>query len=235
MRQIAPALWVVETPLRGPAFGLPGVWVEVGRRMSICRLGGGRLWIHCPAPLTDELRRSLEALGEPRFVVPANAYHGHRFMEEYRAAYPAVELFATPGLERRRKDLEFDAVLGDVPDPRWCEDLDQAVFLGHHVPEVVFLHRASRTLIVGDLVTGPFPPGSLSARSRLYWRVEGIAEEPGTMRTYRLTTRDRRAARAALERILEWDFDRVLVGHGEPVETDGHAAFERAMAWLTGS
>lgn len=200
--------------------------------MTVCRLGSGELWIHSPAPLTDELRDSLQALGEPRFVVAANAYHGHRFMEQYRDAYPGIELFAAPGLDRRRKDLAFDALLGSVPDPRWSEVLDQEVFLGHLVPEVVFLHRASRTLIVGDLVNGPFSRASMPRASRMYWRVEGLSAEPATIRTYRVTTRNRRAARRSIERILEWDFDRLLVGHGESIETGGRAAFERAMAWL---
>jgi hypothetical protein len=232
MREIGPALWVFEAPHRGPAFGLPLLSVEMGRRMTVCRLGDGKLWIHSPAPLTDELRASLETLGDPRFVVAANAYHGHVFMEQYRDAYPGLELFAAPGLDRRRKDLAFDALLGSVPDPRWSGELDQEVFLGHFVPEVVFLHRASRTLILGDLVTGPFPRASVSLISWLYWRVEGVSGEPVTMLTYRVTTRNKRAARASVERILEWDFDRILVGHGQSVETGGRAAFERAMAWL---
>lgn len=234
MREIAPGLWVIEVPLRGPAFGLPKLTVDVGRRMSVCRLRSGELWIHSPAPLTVGLRDSLAVLGEPRFVVGSNAYHGHRFMEQYREAYPGVELFAPPGLDRRRKDLPFDALLGSVPDPRWREELDQEVFLGHLVPEVVFLHRASRTLIVGDLVTGPFRRASLPLISRLYWWAEGISREPATTRSFRLTTRNRQAARGSLERILGWDFDGILVGHGEPVHAGGRAALERAMAWLAG-
>src|SRR5436309_5795621 len=115
MRKIAPALYVVEGPLRGPAFGIPKLSVEVGRRMTVCRLSSGELWIHSPAPLTVELRKSLDALGKPRFVVAANAYHGHVFMEQYRDAYPGLELFAAPGLDRRRKDLSFDGLLGSIP------------------------------------------------------------------------------------------------------------------------
>ena len=69
---------------------------------------------------------------------------------------------------------------------------------------------------------------------RLYWWAEGISREPATMRTYRLTTRNRQAARSSLERILRWDFDGILVGHGEPIHAGGRAALERAMAWLAG-
>jgi hypothetical protein len=224
VREVAPELWVVETPLRF-------LGIEVGRRMTVVRLGSGGLWLHSPAPLTDELRSWLDSLAEPRFVVPASALHGHLFMGQYRDAYPGVELFAAPRLDRRRKDLGFDALLGSITDPRWSDDLDQAVFLGHLLPEVIFLHRASRTLIVGDLLVFEISPTRPLA-TRLAWRLEGVYGSLGTPRSLRLATRNRRAARRSVERILEWDFDRIIVGHGEILETGGRAAFERAMSWL---
>jgi hypothetical protein len=226
MRELGPGLWVVETPLR--AFGM-----ECGRRMTVVRLARGGLWLHSPAPLTDRLRASLEALGEPRFVVAPSALHGHVFMEQYRDAYPSIELAAGPGLDRRRKDLAFDALLGSVPDPRWSDDLDQIVFLGGFIPEVVFLHRMSRTMIVADLVQKVElgAPG-LSLAGRLAWGAYGVYGTLATDRIRRVTTRNRRAARRSLEQMLAWDFDRVILGHGRVIETGGRAALTRAMDWL---
>ena len=225
MRQLAPDLWIVEVPLRF-------LGVEAGRRMTIARLRGGGLCLHSAAPLTGELRASLDALGAPRFLVAASALHGHRFMEQYRDAYPELELWAAPGLDRRRKDLAFDGLLGSVADPRWSDDLDQTVFLGHLVPEVVFRHRASRTLVVGDLLASVDVDGPMSLAARLAWRLEGVYGRPGMPRSVRLATRNRRAARRSVERILAWDFDRVIVGHGSVLQTGGRAAFERATRWL---
>ena len=221
---VAPELWVVETPLRF-------LGIEVGRRMTIARLGGGDLWIHSPAALTDQLRSQLDSLGKTRFVVAASAIHGHRFMEHYRDAYPEVELFAPPGLDRRRKDLAFDGLLGTAADPCWSDDLDQMPFLGHLIPEVVFLHRASRTLVVGDLLVNERDPSAPRA-TRLAWRLEGTYGSLAVPRTLRFTTRNRRSAQGAVGRILSWDFDRIIVGHGEIFESGGNAAFERAMTWL---
>ena len=224
VREIAAGLWTVEVPLRF-------LGIEVGRRMSVVRLEGDGLWLHSPAPLTGELRASLEALGEPRYVVAASAVHGHRFMEQYRNRYPDLELFAAPGLDRRRKDLAFDGLLGTTPDPRWRDEIDQTVFLGHPLPEVLFFHRASRTLIVGDLLVHERRPEAPLA-TRLGWRLEGVYGSLGTPRSLRVTTRNRRAARYVVKRILDWDFDRIIVGHGEVVESGGKAAFVRAMSWL---
>jgi hypothetical protein len=51
-------------------------------------------------------------------------------------------------------------------------------------------------------------------------------------RTIRLTVRNREAARRSTELMLEWDFDRVVTGHGDVVEAGGKRAFGEAMGWL---
>ena len=214
-------LWVVEAPLRF-------LGAQVGRRMAVVRLRSGALLLHSPTPLGAELREELDGLGPVRFVVPASWLHGHLFMEQYAAAYPEAELFAAPGLRRRRPDLEFAGDLSDQPDPRWSADLDQTAFRGPRFPpEIVFLHRASRSLIVGDLVwnvTRRMPP-----LPRLWagWR-EGVRPTPA----FRVAIRDRAAARESLERMLEWEFERIVIGHGEMVESDGLEALAAAYRRL---
>ena len=47
-----------------------------------------------------------------------------------------------------------------------------------------------------------------------------------------LLIRDRAAARASLQAILAWDIDRVVVAHGDVLETGGCAALARGYAWL---
>ena len=224
MKRVVPELWVVETPLRFRG-------IEVGRRMSVVRLASGALLVHSPAPLTPELRDALGQLGDPRFVVPASNMHGHLFMEQYRAAYPEAGLFSAPGLDRKRTDLAFDGALGDTPDPRWSDDLDQAVVSGHRfVTEIAFLHRPSHTLIVGDLcfTVGESAPAAMRAIARAAGRYRRLSPTP----MFRLGFRDKAAARRSLDRILDWDFDRIIVGHGELLEAGGRDALRSAYAWL---
>jgi hypothetical protein len=47
-----------------------------------------------------------------------------------------------------------------------------------------------------------------------------------------MATRDRKAAKASLEHILAWDFDRVTVTHGEVLESGGKDALRAGYAWL---
>jgi Domain of unknown function (DUF4336) len=224
LRALAPDIWAAEAPLRW-------LGIEVGRRMMVIRLSSGELLVHSPAELTPELRDELAQLGEVRYVVPANRFHGHLYMEQYQATYPNVELFAAPGLEARRPDLSFQGVLGDEVDPRWREDVDLLVFPGSRfLTEIEFLHRPSGSLILGDLCMnlGPDRP----ALSRAFARLDGIYKQFGTPRTIRLTVRNKDAAARSVERMLEWEFDRVVVGHGDIVDSGGHQALVSALEWL---
>lgn len=219
LREIGDGLWVHEAPLRFAGF-------EAGRIMSVVRIAGGGLFVHSPAPLDDPLNASLGALGEVRFVAAASPIHGHMWMEQYRAAYPGVELLAAPKLARRRKDLDFDAELAGAPDERWAGALDQALFRGNPLlPEAEFLHRASRTLILGDLAMhfgdhSTRPLRTVARVGRMYGRLR-----PTPM--FRFTTLKRGAAREDIRRILEWDFDRVIPGHGAIWENGGREALRR--------
>jgi Domain of unknown function (DUF4336) len=223
LSEIAPELWIAEEPLRYLGF-------EVGRRMAVIRLPDRRLLIHSPARLSPKLRAELDQLGEVRFVVAASELHGHLYMEQYRDAYPQAKLFAAPGLDCKRKDLRFDGLLSGMPEPEWRNDLDQMAFEGwRRLHEIQFFHVKTRTLITGDLCCNF---GSLMMRVVAQGRIRRRLGPPTECRILGMLFRDRRSIRSSLERILEWDFDRVLPGHGEVVQTGGRDAFEKSFAAL---
>jgi hypothetical protein len=222
-RKLDERLWVAEHSLK-----IAGI--DFGRRMTVVLLSSGELWLHSVAHLTPELREQLDAIGPVRFVVSPNRFH-HKYMEHYRAVYPEAELLASPGLPERREDLSFSGILGDKPDPRWVTDLDQTAFHGNKIStEIVFLHHASRTLILTDLCFN-LPP-SRPFFTRLAARALGVYNRLAVSLTMRRGMSDHNAARESLERILQWDFDRVIVGHGDIVETEGRENLERAFAWM---
>ncbi len=223
LRQLAEDLWVVERPLR---FG----GVEVGTRMSVVRLRDGSLFLHSPVALDETLRAALLRIGTPRYAVAPNRFH-HLFVGDYRQAFPQVQLFAAPGLAAKRRDLRFDAELDDVAPEAWAGQIDQEHFKGLPIMgEVVFGHRASRTLLTCDLA---FNIGAEAPfATRLAFRLVGGYGRFGPTLLEKLLIRDRAAARASLQRILDWDFDRVVVTHGSVLESGGRAALCASYAWL---
>jgi hypothetical protein len=96
--------------------------------------------------------------------------------------------------------------------------------------EVVFFHRASRTLVLTDIAFNVRRADSWLTRAVL--RLDGAYGRFGVSRIGRAVIRDRRAARAAIDRMLGWDFDRVIVAHGEVLERGGRDALREAFAWL---
>jgi hypothetical protein len=63
-------------------------------------------------------------------------------------------------------------------------------------------------------------------------KADGVYGRFGLGHLEKLLFRDKRAARAAIDRMLGWDFDRVIVAHGDIVESRGKEAVREAFAWL---
>lgn len=223
LRELDKNIWIAERPQR--FYGL-----EVGTRMTVIRLADGSLLLHSPVALDPELCRELDAIGRVRFTVAPNRLH-HLYAGEVAQAYPGSRLWVAPGLERKRPDLVFVAVLGDEAPTEWREEVDQVFFRGRpYENEVVFLHRASRTLIMCDLAFN-FGPRA-AAPTRLLMRLLRSYGRFGPSTLDPWLIRDRRAARQSLERILAWDFDRVVVAHGDVLESGGRDALRLGYSWL---
>ncbi len=222
-RQLATDLWVTERPQR--ALG-----VEMGTRMTVVRLADGSLFVHSPVALDRPTRAALDALGPVRHVVAPNKFH-HLYAGAYPVVYLDARLYAAPGLAERRRDLPIDETLHDTPPQAWAGQIEQTLFRGMPVTnEVVFLHRATRTVIFTDLVTNiRSAPGF---DTRLLFLLNGTYGRFGSGWIERLLTRDRAAARASVERVLAWDFDRVIMAHGEILEHGGPTAARAAFDWL---
>ena len=224
LRALDRDLWIVERPQR--FHGL-----EVGTRMSVIRLADGSLLLHSPVVLDPALRRELDSLGPVRHAVAPNRVH-HLYAGEVVRHYPAAQLWVGPGVERKRPDLVIAGVLGDEAPAAWKGQLDQVFFRGRpYENEVVFLHRKSRTLILCDLAFN-FGPRA-HPLTRLLMRLIRSHDRFGPSRLDPLLIRDRAVARESLERILVWDFDRVIVAHGDDIlETGGHEALRIGYSWL---
>ena len=223
MRALAKDLWVAERPQK--FYGL-----EVGTRMTVIRLAGGRLLLHSPVALDPGLRKELDALGRVLYAVAPNRVH-HLYAGDVARAYPDARLWIGPGLERKRADLSYVALLGDEAPEEWRDEVQQIFFRGRPFEnEVVFFHRASRTLLLCDLAFNFGPSAPLG--TRIWMSLIFSYGRFGPSKLDPLLIRNRAAARASLERILAWDFDRVIVAHGDVLETGGHAELARGYAWL---
>lgn len=216
-------VWVIDHEFR-----MAGA-IDLGLRTSIVRLSGGGLWIHSPGPLDAAQQAAIRALGPVEALVAPNLFH-HLYLLPAAQAFPAARIYVAPGLGDKVPGLPAHQELGEKPPAEWQGDFDQVRVGGMPlVNEVLFCHRASRTLFVTDIAFN-LRRGSLATRWLM--KLVGAWDRFGPSRLERLLTRDRAAARSALEQVLSWDFDRVVVTHGDIVESGGARDLRDGFAWL---
>jgi hypothetical protein len=91
-------------------------------------------------------------------------------------------------------------------------------------------HRASRTAILGDLIQR-FP--DMTGWKGVLMRMSGLVGEPGgTPLDWRSTFLRRRPARAARERVLQWNPLRLLVAHGRCAQSGAREIIAGALRWI---
>ena len=232
LRQHATRLWTAE----GQAdVGIPKFLkkYDFSTRMTVIALADGGLFLHSPVRLSEGLRAELDEIGTVRAIVAPNRAH-HLFVGDYVAAYPDARLYGAPGLPSKRKDLVFFGLLGDEPRPEWKGEIEQRLVRGAPLlNEVVFFHGATRTLVVTDLVFN-VPAGSVWGVP-IVCRLMGASGTFGPHRFVRWAIRDKAAARQSLGFVMRWDFDRVIVAHGDILETGGRKKLRDAFGFILGA
>ena len=223
LRPLSEEVHVQEVPFR-----IGGM--ELGGRMTVVRLPDGGLWVHSPVRLAEETRAAVDALGPVRFLVAPNVMH-HVHLGAWAAAYPQAKVVAPAGLRRKRPELRLEAELTDTPEPGYAAVFSQQWMRGMpKLDEFVFLHRPSRTLLVTDLAFNIRE--SPSWLTRTYLKLCRTYGKLAPTLLLKSMVKDRAALRASLDTVLGWDFERVVVCHGEVLERGGREALRDGFAWL---
>lgn len=132
---------------------------------------------------------------------------------------------------RRRPNLGFDGISGPRAPAVRSESIDQALIRGsQYMWEVAMLHKPSKTLLLVDSIaycTGRTNNVSwqLKAWTKFVFR---MWNRPRPAPEYRLGWHDKAAARASLGRIVEWDFDKVVLSHGDNITDNGRERVRQA-------
>jgi hypothetical protein len=229
LQKIDDALWVYEEPVR--VFAV----VPTKHRMSAVQLRDGGLVLLSPTHATPELIAELEALGAIKAIVAPSWWHD-LYLDEWAERVPSATLYLAPSLVRARATLPAAATLGDNAPELWSGQIGQQQLrgIGLHLDEFAFYHEASRSLILADLLFNY--DDTFSPIARTVGRYV-LGSYPGCRfaTAFRRLVNDRQALRAALDSILEWDFKRIVLGHGALVEQDARDVFRTAFSWLDGA
>lgn len=228
IQAFAPNVWIVD----GPHVRDMGVMFPT--RMTMVSLSDGSLWVDSPVPVPFETLKRITELGPVSYLVAATPRHVWR-LEGWHTLFPEAQLWAsrpTP-FTLQKGHLPLVGTLRDTPNPAWADDLDQLAFKGNPlIEEVLFLHRASRTLILDDLIQVHLRVKGKPLRNVLF-KLEGVAApQGGVALDIRLSFTHRDLARRSLDKLLSWDFDKLIIAHGACIEHDAKPFVERAFHWL---
>ncbi|MFZ0884475.1 MAG: DUF4336 domain-containing protein [Candidatus Acidiferrales bacterium] len=226
--EFADHLWVVEGP------NVRDFGAIFTTRMVIAKLSNGSLWVNSPVSVTSDTLKRVTALGPVRYLVAATPRHIWR-LTAWHSQFPGAQLWAAKPspLTLKKGNLKFTGILSDATQQVWAEDLDQIPFKGNPlIEEVIFLHRKSRTVILDDLIQNHLALKGHPLRNVLF-RLGGVAyPNGGVPLDIRLSFIHRDLARQSFEKLLAWDFDKLIIAHGACIETNAKAFVERAFQWL---
>lgn len=225
--EIGERIWVADGPVL-QWFGMP-----FPTRMTVVLLEDGGVWVHSPIAPAPELVTAVERLGPVRHLVSPNKIH-HVSIGAWATRFPDAVTWASPGV-RRRSSVPFDRDLEDRPPPDWAACIDQRIARGSRsLEEVVFFHRASRTLILADLIENFERERLHGPLARALARLGGVlaprGKTPLDLRLSFLGGMDR--MRGTVDWMLACAPERVVIAHGQWFARDGAAVVARAFAWV---
>ena len=228
LQAFAKNVWIAD----GPPVRDMGVMFTT--RMAVVKLANGSVWVDSPVPVPFETLRQITGLGPVRYIVAGTPRHVWR-LDAWHTLFPEAQVWApraTP-FTLQTGHVPFTGILRDGSEHGWADDFDQLAFKGSPwIEEVLFLHKTSRTLILDDLIqVHPIEPGH-AFRNALF-RLEGVtAPAGGVALDIRWSFTNRHLARRSLEKLLSWDFDKLIIAHGACIEKEAKPFLERAFRWL---
>lgn len=206
------------------AFELYGA--ELGIRMTIIRGDNNDLWLHSPVRFGANLAAQIATMGTVRSIVSPSKMH-RLFLPEWLVAHPQSVHYVPMGMTLHAPGGKLPITLTQTPPKEWQGQIEQLEVQGiPELNELVFFHPATRTLVLTDLCFN-IREGELW--TRLMFRLNGAWNRFTPTRIFQRFIQDRVAFRGSIDRILRWDFDRIIVSHGEIVERDGKELFRAAF------
>ncbi|MBD2256066.1 DUF4336 domain-containing protein [Pseudanabaena sp. FACHB-2040] len=232
LKEIDRDIWVAEQPFRYLGFG-------IGTRMTVVRLANRELVVISPIQASETIVSQLRELGTVKHIIAPNLYH-YLFTARFKESYPDATLWAVPGLADKKPDLPIDQVIeSDINNP-W-DGIEHVFFEGFKtigltgfdsLNECVFFHPMSRTLILTD--TAFHFDESFPVITQLATRVIGGYKSLSPSLLERVATLEKGKVRGAVEKVLSWDFNRVIMAHGSIIEEVGKEKFKQGYEQFLG-
>ena len=218
LKPMAENIWIVDGPAIEMPFGLAKV--PFSTRMTVVKLANGKLRCHSPIQPEQALLDSLDQLGEVAYLIGPNKLH-YAYLQAWKDLYPRAQVWLAPGIDQRARAQKMPLPQGqeliDQAPPTWSAELAQHLFKGScFMQEAVFFHKASKTLILTDMIEN-IETHQMKPYHRLLYKLGDNAYPNGkTPRDLRLTfVGKKKAARTSFETLKNWKPEKIILAHGQ--------------------
>ncbi|KAK7439382.1 hypothetical protein VKT23_017605 [Stygiomarasmius scandens] len=234
IREITSNVWTFSAPFK------VGI-LPFGIRSTAIKLSNGDVWVHASTPLSQETKESIDKLGPVKWIMNSGLSH-HFYLGEFKKAYPGAKLIGVNGIGEKKKaeGLAFDGEYGkDSTETLYGfeDEIKSCYFSGTANKDVAWYHIASRTLIVGDLLVN-LPATEQFSKSKASAKLPFIntLSPNGWLLKRSLwgSAIDKDAVKRDFKTVAEWDFERIILAHGDIIEKDAKKAWETAYSRFKG-
>lgn len=230
LKPVAPDIWIAD-----------GSWIRFygipfPTRMTVVRLSNGEIWVHSPIALENDLLEAVSSLGKIRYLVAPNWIH-YAWIPSWQEQFPEASTYVSPGVVERAKrkgiQLLFEQELCDDAPAVWAEEIDQRVANSDYHREVVFFHRASKTLILTDLIEN-FEKSKMPWWTRPLLKLGGVCDPDGGMPRDMAFTFKKRPEQSTklISDMIAWGPEKVILAHGRWYDNNGTEELKRAFRGL---
>jgi len=253
IRDILPNVTTLSIP-----FKRAGV-MKIGGRATIVRLSTGNLAVISPTPLTSAVRTKITTLSPTNsvaYLIAPDLEH-HISLYQWHSAFPSAAIVAPEGLaEKRAKTPAYAKQVVPIThtitakgkanitiSEEFDREFDVEFVDGHINKEIVLLHKPSKTMIQADFMWN-LPaleqyskvPGGIGGGvlQRIFTWAFGAGPNPMGQRRalwWGMSAGDRVGFNRSVERIGRWNFDSVVMCHGDVLLGNGREVFERVFKW----
>lgn len=206
-----------DTQLKMPLMVLPV-------RSVIIEANGHRLLISPGSRLTQE---QYQKMGNITDLIAPNLFHCGG-IPGAKKAFPNARTWAIKGAKEVKSGIQWDEIIDETTWP-FNEELPIVYIEGMpKANEVVFLEKASRSLIVTDLCFNL--QNQKGFGSWLILNMFGTYNKFGVSRFYLNLVKDKEAFQKSMQKILSLDFDNIIVSHGENYMSGAKEALRKSLA-----
>jgi len=229
--------------------------LKIGGRGTLVRLPTGSVAVFSPTALTPEVKETVSALGEVKYIAALDIEH-HIFLGPWHEAYPQAKVIGVEGLPEKRESQKNEKVPFSVVftkankdsiqvDPEFDSAFDYEYFDAHMNKELVFFYKPERTLIEADLMFNlpameqfsktdeTATSGVLTKLFTYFNNTQGSAMGQRRLIWHGISNanKDREGFNASVAKVKGWDFDRIIPCHGDVIESGGKGIFEKVFEW----